>query len=88
MSELDAWLEGEWRAWGVRPPPAELAAWRAVLAGGTTLAARDGGQLVAGLATVPGTLTIPGAELPISIVASAWVEPAHRRRGLLRGLMR
>jgi predicted acetyltransferase len=88
VTGLDAWLEGEWRAWGVRPPAAELAAWRAVLGGGTTLASQDDGKLVAGLAMVPGTLTVPGSELPISIMASAWVEPAHRRRGLLRALMR
>ncbi len=88
MSELDAWLEGEWRAWGVRPPPAELAAWRAVLAGGTTLGTQEGGKPVAGLAAVPGTLTVPGSEVPVSILASAWVEPTHRRRGLLRDLMR
>jgi len=88
VSELAAWLEGEWRAWGVRPPASELEAWGAVLAGGHTLATHEAGRLVAGVAAVPGRLTVPGAEVATSIVASAWVEPAHRRRGLLRALLR
>jgi len=88
VSELAAWLDGEWRAWGVRPPAAELEAWGAVLAGGQTLTTRVEGRLVAGLAAGPGSLTVPGAEVAASIVASAWVEPTHRRRGLLRGLLR
>jgi len=88
MSDLPAWLEGEWRAWGVRLPESEHRTWAAVLERGNRLVRAEGGRLVAGLAAVPGVLTVPGAELPTSILASAWVEPTHRRRGLLRGLMR
>ncbi|HEX6350469.1 MAG TPA: GNAT family N-acetyltransferase [Candidatus Dormibacteraeota bacterium] len=88
MSQLDAWLEGEWRAWGVRPPESEQRTWRAVLARGRLLARHEGERLVAGLAHVPSLLTVPGAEVGTSILASAWVEPTRRGRGLLRGLVR
>jgi hypothetical protein len=88
VSGIDAWLEGEWRAWGVRLPESEHRAWRAVLERGSLLATHEGARMVAGLAHVPATLTVPGGEIPSSILASAWVEPTRRGRGLLRGLVR
>lgn len=88
MTDLGAWLEGEWRAWGVRLPEAEHRTWRAVLERGSLLASYEDDRIVAGLAHLPGTLTVPGAEVPSSILASAWVEPTRRGRGLLRGLVR
>ncbi|TMF87805.1 MAG: GNAT family N-acetyltransferase [Chloroflexi bacterium] len=88
MSRLDAWLEGEWRAWGVRLSESEHKTWRAVLERGSLLATEEAGRMVAGLAHVPASLTVPGSEVPTSILASAWVEPTRRGRGLLRGLVR
>ena len=85
---VQAFLEGEWRAWGVPTPAAERAAWERVLEPARILSRAEDGRMVAAAATVPGTLTVPGSEMPTAIVVSAWVSATHRRRGLLRGLMR
>lgn len=88
MSQIEAFLEGEWRAWGAPIPAAEREAWSRVLLRARIFSRSEEGRMVAGAAWVPGTLTVPGAEAPVDILGSAWVSPTHRRRGLLGGLMR
>jgi predicted acetyltransferase len=51
-------------------------------------AAWDGGRAVAGLGAFPFQLTVPGGRVPAAGVTIAAVMPTHRRRGLLRAMMR
>jgi len=51
-------------------------------------AAWDDGALVGGAGAFTFTLTVPGAELPTAGVSVVGVSPTHRRRGVLRSLMR
>ena len=48
----------------------------------------DGGQIVAGAGSFPFVLSVPGGELPCSGTTVVGVSPTHRRRGLLRAMMR
>jgi predicted acetyltransferase len=52
------------------------------------LAAFDDGRPVAVAASFPFELTIPGGSVPAAGVTWVGVQPSHRRRGILRGLMR
>jgi predicted acetyltransferase len=51
-------------------------------------AAWDGAILVGGAGVLPFELTVPGASLPCAGVTVVGVLPTHRRRGILRALMR
>jgi predicted acetyltransferase len=48
----------------------------------------DGAVVVAGAGSFPLTLSVPGGELPCSGTTVVGVSPTHRRRGLLRAMMR
>src|SRR6516164_9357047 len=51
-------------------------------------AAWQGGRAVGGLGAFPFQLTVPGGRVPAAGVTIAGVLPTHRRRGLLRAMMR
>ena len=51
-------------------------------------AAWEGDRAVGGLGAFPLQLTVPGGRVPAAGVTVAGVLPTHRRRGLLRGMMR
>jgi predicted acetyltransferase len=51
-------------------------------------AAWEGGRAVGGLGALPLQLTVPGGRVPAAGVTVAGVLPTHRRRGLLRAMMR
>ena len=51
-------------------------------------AAWEGGRAVGGLGAFPFKLTIPGGRVPAAGVTVAGVLPTHRRRGVLRAMMR
>jgi len=51
-------------------------------------AAWEGGRAVGGLGAFPFRLTVPGGRVPAAGVTVAAVLPTHRRRGLLRAMMR
>ena len=51
-------------------------------------AAWEGGRAVGGLGAFPFQLTVPGGRVPAAGVTVAGVLPTHRRRGLLRAMMR
>ncbi len=53
-----------------------------------TRGAFDGDELVGTLAVYSLELTVPGASLPTAGTTGVTVRPTHRRRGLLRALMR
>ncbi len=52
------------------------------------MAARDASEIVGGAARAPFELTVPGAIVPMAAIISVWVVPTHRRRGVLKALMR
>jgi predicted acetyltransferase len=52
------------------------------------LAAYDGGRVVGTAGIFSMGLTVPGGELPMAGVTMVSVHPTHRRRGLLREMMR
>jgi predicted acetyltransferase len=51
-------------------------------------AALDDGRIVAGAAAFPFELSVPGGSVRCAGVTAVGVEPTHRRRGLLRSMMR
>ena len=51
-------------------------------------AAWDGDRVVGGLGSYPLRLTVPGGRVPAAGVTVAGVLPTHRRRGVLRTMMR
>jgi predicted acetyltransferase len=51
-------------------------------------AAWEGNRAVGGLGAFPFRLTVPGGRAPAAGVTVAGVLPTHRRRGILRGMMR
>jgi predicted acetyltransferase len=48
----------------------------------------ESGRVVGGLGAFPFQLTVPGGRVPAAGVTIAGVLPTHRRRGVLRGMMR
>jgi predicted acetyltransferase len=52
------------------------------------LAAEDQGTLVGTAGWVPFDMTVPGGELPVAAVTMVTVRPTHRRRGILRQMLR
>jgi predicted acetyltransferase len=63
------------RLWRVLPPERMHAAW-------------DGGRAVGGAGAFPFELTVPGGRVPAAGVSVVGVLPTHRRRGILRSMMR
>jgi predicted acetyltransferase len=59
-----------------------------VLSAGRIYAAWEGGRAVGGLAAYQFQLTVPGGRVPAAGVTVAGVLPTHRRRGVLRTMMR
>src|SRR5262245_9642979 len=51
-------------------------------------AAWEGERAVGGASALPLLLTVPGGRLPAAGVTAVGVLPTHRRRGILRALMR
>ncbi len=52
------------------------------------LAAEDQGTLVGTAGWIPFGMTVPGGELPVAAVTMVTVRPTHRRRGILRQMLR
>jgi len=65
-----------------------MARWKHLLDLDRVLCAVDGPALVATAAVLPFGLTVPGNHLPTAGVSLVSVLPTHRRRGILRALMR
>ncbi|MGH3115347.1 MAG: GNAT family N-acetyltransferase [Gaiellaceae bacterium] len=70
------------------PPAEHMQAVTRVLPEGHMLAAVDGDAIVGGVGAFRFDLTIPGGPLPVAGVTVVGVLPTHRRRGVLRELMR
>ena len=70
------------------PPADHMESVTRVLPEGRMLAALEGDAIVGGAGAFEFDLTIPGGPVPVSGVTVVGVLPTHRRRGVLRALMR
>ncbi|WP_405581571.1 GNAT family N-acetyltransferase [Streptomyces sp. NBC_01190] len=88
--EWDTFFDRLERAFGGPPAlPEERAQWRAVTEFDRTLAVRDGAELIGTAGAFSFRMTVPGgAALAVPGVTMVSVQPTHRRRGVLTGLMR
>ncbi|HEX5569566.1 MAG TPA: GNAT family N-acetyltransferase [Streptomyces sp.] len=88
--QWDAWYENFELAFGGVPEPAEKRAlWRELTELDRSVAAWDGGQLVGTAGAFSFRLSVPGGSLvPMAAVTMVSVAPTHRRRGILRAMMR
>ena len=77
-----------YRAFGDQVRDEDVAAYAPLLELDRALTARDGERLVGTAAIVSFDLSVPGGSLPSAGVSMVGVQPTHRRRGILRGLMR
>jgi predicted acetyltransferase len=76
-------------AFSYRSPEDEVERFATVIEYDRTLAVFDGSEMVATAAAFSFELTLPGlARVPVAGVTAVGVVPTHRRRGLLRELMR
>jgi len=72
------------------PPPSEelLERFARTLPHERMHAALEGGQIVGGAGAFPFELSVPGGSVPCAGVTAVGVDPTHRRRGVLRAMMR
>ncbi|GAA5613495.1 GNAT family N-acetyltransferase [Streptomyces platensis] len=89
-AEWDAWSDTLNRAFGEPPPsPEQRALQRELTETGRSFGVWDGADWVATAGAFSFGLTVPGgAEVPVAGVTMVSVRPTHRRRGLLRAMMR
>ncbi|MEU5421759.1 GNAT family N-acetyltransferase [Streptomyces sp. NPDC020667] len=89
-AEWDQWYESLELAFGGMPEPAEeLALWRELTLFERWLGTWDGDEVVGTTGAFDFRMTVPGgAVVPTAGVTMVGVRPTHRRRGVLRGMMR
>jgi predicted acetyltransferase len=75
-------------AFGWGPRADEQGLWEGMFERERALAAYDGERIVGTAGTFSMTLAVPGGELPMAGVTMVGVQPTHRRRGVLRDMMR
>ncbi|MFD7661379.1 GNAT family N-acetyltransferase [Streptomyces sp. NPDC059788] len=88
--EWDDWYDKLERAFGGTPEaPEERALWRDLGEPGRALTVRDGNEVVGTAGAFTFRLSVPGgAVVPAAGVTLVSVQPTHRRRGILREMMR
>jgi predicted acetyltransferase len=69
-------------------PKAELEVYRPIFEASRTWGAFDGGQVIGAAADTEFGLTVPGGMVSASGVSAVAVLPTHRRRGIMRALLR
>ncbi|MHB6907348.1 GNAT family N-acetyltransferase [Streptomyces sp. DB-54] len=97
-TELRPLRDADWDAWydkldvafgGIPDGPERRAWWRAITEVERAFAVRDGDEIVGTGGSFSFGLTVPGgAELAVAGVTLISVQPTHRRRGVLRSMMR
>ncbi|UKY50255.1 GNAT family N-acetyltransferase [Streptomyces inhibens] len=97
-TELRVLRDAEWHVWsdkldmafgGLPQPPEKLALRRDLTEIERSFGVWDGDEVVATASAASFGLTVPGgAEVPVAGVTMVSVQPTHRRRGLLRAMMR
>jgi predicted acetyltransferase len=70
------------------PAPQTLEYWRSITELDRTVAAFDGDRIVGTAGVISFDLTVPGGSVAMGGVTAVGVLPSHRRRGLLREMMR
>lgn len=86
--EVASVLRAVTSAFGEELKDEDLERWRQVMPVDRVLAAWDAGRPVGVAASWPFELTVPGGVVPAAGVTWVGVLPSHRRRGILRELMR
>ncbi|MEO8511454.1 MAG: GNAT family N-acetyltransferase [Chloroflexota bacterium] len=86
--DVHSWADLVWVAFGERFDDGDLPAFEAAHEPERALAAYDGDRPVGAAGIFSFSLTVPGGELPAAGVTTVGVHPTHRRRGILRQLMR
>src|ERR1035437_2626641 len=75
-------------AFGMTPDPARAAELGRIPELDVRIGAIDDGRIVAGMGSFTFELTVPGAVVEMAGLTIVGVLPTHRRRGLLRRMMR
>lgn len=89
LEELEAYLRAIWTSFGEHPSAEDLASERDREELDRALAAFDQGQIVGATRASSTQLTLPGlASASAAAVTAVGVLPTHRRRGILRSMMR
>jgi predicted acetyltransferase len=86
--EFNAAFFGIGQYFGSPPPEERLQQWIAQLSLERMHAAFSDGAIVGGAGAFTFNMTVPGGDVPTGGVTVVGVYPTHRRRGVLRGLMR
>jgi predicted acetyltransferase len=87
--EFPLYVRAGMTAFGSHPTEQNSAHWRALVEFDRSLAVFDGPEIVATAGALSFGLTLPGGPtIPVAGVTSVSVLPTHRRRGLLREMMR
>jgi predicted acetyltransferase len=81
-------LYGIWQYFNAPPPEDEIDRWLSWLGGDRMHAAFDAGEIVGGAGAFTFDFTVPGGSLPCAGTTVVGVYPTHRRRGVLRAMMR
>ena len=81
-------LEAGELAFGERVRDEDIPSWEAAFEGDRAVAAYDGDRIVGTAGIFSFDLTIPGGVAPSAGVTIVGVHPTHRRRGILRRMMR
>jgi predicted N-acetyltransferase YhbS len=85
--EFAALAEVPAHAFGKARPPEAVARDRLVIEYDRTIAAFDGAQMIGSASAYSFQLTVPGATTAAAGITYVAVQPTHRRRGVLSGLM-
>src|SRR5258705_5211940 len=73
---------------GIQPTPPDADRFVPFVEPSRVFAAREDGAIVGGCTSFPFELTVPGGVVPASGLTVVGVLPTHRRRGILRQMMR
>src|SRR5262245_59508187 len=89
LDELRAAVSPIWHYFGrTGPTEAQIAPLARILPAERVHAVWDGERAVGGAGAFPFMLTVPGGRIPAAGVTVVGVLPTHRRRGVLRAMMR
>ena len=86
--EARAFFEAGEVAFGERLRDEDLARWEPTFEPDRAIVARDGDRIIGTAGIFSFELTVPGGVLPAAGVTAVGVQPTHRRRGVLRRMMR
>jgi len=86
--EFSRALYGIWQYFSAPPSDEQLDRWLSWVGLERMHAALDDGEIVGGAGSISFELSVPGGSLPCAGVTVVGVYPTHRRRGVMRELMR